>query len=64
MEKEQRLVGSESGQHVRVGRHVYLRTVVSVSLHYKNPTKHVGLVQNGPHHHLIENLPVFTMIYR
>jgi hypothetical protein len=21
----------------------------------KNPTKRVGLVQNGPHHHLIEN---------
>jgi hypothetical protein len=21
----------------------------------KNPTKHVGLVQSGPHHHLIEN---------
>jgi hypothetical protein len=21
----------------------------SVSWHYKNPTKHVGLVQNGPH---------------
>jgi hypothetical protein len=20
----------------------------------KNPTKHVGLVQSGPHHHLIE----------
>jgi hypothetical protein len=28
-----------------VGRHVYTQTVVSVSLHYKNPTKHVGLVQ-------------------
>ena len=23
--------------------------------HYNNPTKHVGLVQSGPHHHLIEN---------
>ena len=21
----------------------------------KNPTKHVGLVQSGPHHYLIEN---------
>jgi len=30
-------------------------TVVSVSLHYKSPTKHVGLVQSGPHHHLFEN---------
>ena len=34
---------------------VYLRTVVSVSLHYKNPTRGVGLVQSSPHHHLIEN---------
>jgi hypothetical protein len=23
--------------------------------HYKNPTKGVGLVQSGPHPHLIEN---------
>jgi hypothetical protein len=38
-----------------VGRHVYLRTVVSVSQHYKNPTKRDCLVQSGPHHHLIEN---------
>jgi len=39
-----------------VGRHVYLQTVVSVSLHYKNPTKRVGLVQSGSHHHhLVEN---------
>ena len=31
-------------------------TVVSVSEQYqKNPTKRVGLVQCGPHHHLIEN---------
>jgi len=30
----------------------YSRTVVSVSYyHYKNPTKHVGVVQSGPHHH-------------
>ena len=29
---------------------------VSVSLHYKNPTKRVGLVQSGHHHqHLFEN---------
>jgi len=25
-----------------------------VSLDYKNPTKHVDLVQSGSHHHLIE----------
>jgi hypothetical protein len=31
------------------------RTVVSVSYYYKNPTQHVGLVESGPHHHLIEN---------
>ena len=41
---------------VRVGRHVYSQTVVSVSLHYKNKTKHFGLVQSRTHHyHLIEN---------
>jgi hypothetical protein len=28
----------------------------------KNPTKHVGLVQSGPHHHPIENLLVLAMI--
>jgi hypothetical protein len=38
-----------------VERHVYPRTVVSVSYHYKNPTQRVGLEQNGPHHDLIEN---------
>ena len=30
--------------------------------HYKNPTKRVGLAQSGPHHHLIENVPVLAMI--
>jgi len=30
-EKEQRLVGSESGYCVRVGQHVYLQTVVLVN---------------------------------
>jgi hypothetical protein len=30
------------------------RFVVSVSEHYKNQTKRVGLVQSGPHHHFIE----------
>ena len=40
----------------RVEWHVYLRIVVSVSWHNKNPTKDVGLEQSGPHHHhLIEN---------
>jgi hypothetical protein len=24
-------------------------------LAHKNPAKHVGLVQRGPHHHFIEN---------
>ena len=41
--------------NVRVGRHVYPRTVDSVSKHYKNPTKRVGLVPGTPHHHLIES---------
>ena len=30
--------------------------------HYKNPTRCVGLVQSGPHHHLIENKLVLAMI--
>jgi len=33
----------------------YPRTVVSVSLHYANPTQLIGLEQSGPHHHFIEN---------
>ena len=37
------------------GWHAYLWTVVSVSWHYKNPAKRVGLVQSGSHHHLIKN---------
>jgi hypothetical protein len=28
----------------------------------KNPTNRVGLVQSGPHHHLIENELVLAMI--
>ena len=28
--------------------------LVSVSLHYKNTTEHIGLVQSGYHHHVIE----------
>jgi len=38
-----------------VGLHVYLQAVVSMSKHNKSPTRRVGLVQSGPHHHLIEN---------
>jgi hypothetical protein len=34
---------------------LYLLTVVSVNYHYKNATKYVGLVQSGPHHHLMKN---------
>ena len=30
------------------------KTVVSVSWHYKNPTRHIGLVQSRHQHHLIE----------
>ena len=36
-------------------RHVYPRTVVSVILHYKNPTKRDHLAQSRPFHHFIEN---------
>ena len=36
-------------------RHVYPRTVVSVSLHYKNPTKRDHLAQSRLFHHFIEN---------
>ena len=36
-------------------QHVYPQTVVSVSEHFKNLTKSVGLVQSGRHHHFIEN---------
>ena len=46
---------------MRVGRHVYPRTVVSVSEHYKIPTKRVDLVQRGPYH-IIENKRVLAMI--
>ena len=35
-------------------RHVYPLTVVSSSYHYTNPTKHVGLVQSGHGHYLVE----------
>jgi len=43
----------ESDWCVQVKRHVYSRTVVSVSRHYQDLIKHVGLVQSR-HHHLIE----------
>jgi hypothetical protein len=56
------VIGWESGYGVRVGRHVYPQTVVSVSYHYKNLTKRVGLVQTVPHHHLIGNQLVGAMI--
>ena len=35
-------------------RYVYLRTVVSVRYHYKDPIKHVDLVQSGHHYHFTE----------
>jgi len=35
--------------YVRVERHVYPRTIVSMRLHCANPTKLVGLVQSGHH---------------
>ena len=38
---------------------VYLRTVVSVSQHNKNPQR-VGLVQSRPRHHLTENYIVLV----
>ena len=42
-------------QDVRVERHFCRRTIVKVNYQYKNPTKRIGLVQSGHHHHLIEN---------
>jgi len=36
-------------------RHVYPRTVVSVSYLYKDPSKRVDLGQSGLPHHFIEN---------
>ena len=38
------------------------QTVISMSQHYKNPTKRVGLVQSEPHYHLIENQLILAMI--
>ena len=39
----------------RVGEHDYSWTVFSLSWHYKNPTKRVGVVQSGPHYHITDN---------
>jgi hypothetical protein len=44
------------------GRHVYPRTVVSVSYHYIYPTKRTGLLQSEPHHYIIEHYLVLSMI--
>ena len=60
-EKEQILVGSVSGHCDRVRRHVH-PTIVSVSWHYNNPIKCVGLVQSGSNHHLFEIKFVLAMI--
>ena len=48
------MVGSEWKYRIRVERHVYPRTVVSVTYLYKIPTKRVGPVQSGHQHYLIE----------
>ena len=53
--KNKEWLDRESGERVRVVRHVYPWTVVSVSWHYKNPDKRVGLVQSGHHPQFIEN---------
>ena len=41
-------------------RHVYPWTVTSVSKHYQDTTKRVGLVQSGYHYHLIQLVPDMT----
>ena len=46
-EKEQRLVGVRNQDNNSMWCDMYPRTVVSVSQHYQNPTKHVGLEQSG-----------------
>ena len=46
LRSKNKLVSSEIGD-VHVEQHVCLQTVVSMSKHYKNPTKCVGLVQSG-----------------
>jgi len=38
-----------------VGRHCLSADLIQCASTIKNPTKRVGLVQSGPHHHLIEN---------
>ena len=44
---------AESEMCIRVERHVYLQTVVSVCLHDRNPTEHVGPVKSRHIHHII-----------
>jgi hypothetical protein len=46
-----------------VGHQVSPQAVVSVSQHYKNPTKHVGQVQSGPHHAVISSIDVCLPFY-
>ena len=53
---------SRLGVRIMSGQHVYLQSVVSVSQHYKNPTKHVGLVQSGHHSHHSKLQLVLTLI--
>ena len=48
--RKQKQVGWKSQLCVILKQHVNLRNVVSVSKHYKNPTKCDGFVQNGNHH--------------
>jgi hypothetical protein len=45
-----------------MGQPMYLRTIVSVFYHYKNPTKRIDVVESGHHHHLMEMLLVLSMI--
>ena len=46
----------------RVYNLVHSQTVVSVSKHYTNNTKRVGLVQSRSNHHFTENRLVLAMI--
>jgi hypothetical protein len=52
-EKDQRPDGSES-LCVRLEQHEFPRIFLSLSLHYKDPTKRVGVVKSRPHHHHID----------
>ena len=44
-------------------RHAYPRAVVSVSGHFKNITKHVGVVPNGLRIYVIDMEFVLAIIY-